>query len=307
MKNTVWWTSLALIAMTQACVTSGTHDKALADLASTRAELEASHSDTERVSGELATAHKDLGALRGENATQEEALASRTKELAACRTEADSQRLRLQDLGAIVTKVSSSQKSCQRALSGATELLDKTSTESKLLRDRLARLRAVEEEQRRRNEIYRDFVERFRTMIDAGELTVVVEGGRIVIKLPEDILFESGKAEVSDDGRATLAKIAAGLASFKDRRFQVEGHTDNVPIRGARYASNWELSSSRSLAVVHLLLGAGVAPENLSAAGYGEFQPRAPNDSKENKALNRRIAIVMLPNLDILSSEVPQL
>ena len=84
------------------------------------------------------------------------------------------------------------------------------------------------------------------------------------------------------------------------------GHTDDVPIHTARFPSNWELSTSRALAVVHLLTDMGVTPENLSAAGFGEFRPRADNESDEGRKLNRRIEIVMLPNLDILSSELPK-
>ncbi|MCA9566068.1 MAG: OmpA family protein, partial [Myxococcales bacterium] len=71
------------------------------------------------------------------------------------------------------------------------------------------------------------------------------------------------------------------------------------------FPSNWELSSARALAVVHLLVENGVNPERLSAAGYGEYQPRASNDSADSRSLNRRIEIVMLPNLDILSTELP--
>ena len=72
-------------------------------------------------------------------------------------------------------------------------------------------------------------------------------------------------------------------ANFSDRRFQIEGHTDNVPIKSARFPSNWELSTARALAVVHLLTDMGVTPENLSAAGFGEFRPRADNDTDEGK------------------------
>lgn len=289
------------------CVTSSTHDKALAQLAHTEAALEATKAEVTRIQGELQTARQEIAMLHGRNAELDAALAAKIDELGGCRAEIDAVTLRMDELGAIVETVSKGKKSCQRALSGTKALLDASSSEAQALKDRLEQLRAVEEEQRRRNEIYQDFIGRFRAMIDAGELTVAVERGRIVLKLPQDILFESGKAEVGEKGRETLAKIADGLARFEDRRFQVEGHTDNVPIKSARYPSNWELSSARSLAVVHLLVDSGVPARNLSAAGYGEFQPRAANDTDENKKRNRRIEIVMLPNLDILSSDVPGL
>jgi chemotaxis protein MotB len=91
------------------------------------------------------------------------------------------------------------------------------------------------------------------------------------------------------------------LATLEGRSFQVEGHTDNVPIANAPFASNWELSSARALSVVHVLIDGGVPPERLSGAGYGEYQPAASNDDRESRRLNRRIEIVMLPNLDVIA------
>ena len=81
----------------------------------------------------------------------------------------------------------------------------------------------------------------------------------------------------------------------------MEGHTDDVPNSTEQFPSNWELSSARALSVVGLLIQAGVSPENLSGAGYGEFQPGATNDDAAGRRLNRRIEIVMLPNLDVIA------
>lgn len=171
----------------------------------------------------------------------------------------------------------------------------------------IATLRKIEAETKRRNEIYAQFVNRLQSMIDGGQLTVSIDAGRIVINLPNNVLFNSGSANLNSEGRETLAQIGGVLKQFSDRSFQIEGHTDNVPIKSARFPSNWELSTARALAVVHLLIEMGVTPENVSAAGFGEFRPRADNEAEEGKQLNRRIEIVMLPNLDILSSELPKL
>jgi chemotaxis protein MotB len=84
------------------------------------------------------------------------------------------------------------------------------------------------------------------------------------------------------------------------RKFQVAGHTDNVPIDRAKFASNWELSTARAVAVVHFLVAHGVPAEALSAAGYGEFAPLVANDSAEHKAKNRRIEISLVPAMDEL-------
>ncbi|MCA1790004.1 MAG: OmpA family protein, partial [Thioalkalivibrio sp.] len=124
---------------------------------------------------------------------------------------------------------------------------------------------------------------------------------RMVIQLPQDILFASGSATIGADGRSTIQEIGSVLAELSDREFQVEGHTDNVPISTERFPSNWELSSARALSVVRLLIQAGVSPERVSGAGFGEFHPVASNDDATSRRRNRRIEIVMLPNLDVIA------
>jgi chemotaxis protein MotB len=184
-------------------------------------------------------------------------------------------------------------------------LLSDRGTEYEQLQERLEALRAVEAEVRERNAIYEDMLGRFRSLIDAGQLAVAIDRGRMVIQLPQDILFASGSATVGADGVETLTEVGNVLADLADRSFQIEGHTDNVPIAGARFASNWELSSARALSVVNVLIDAGVPPESLSGAGYGEFQPVASNDDREGRRLNRRIEIVMLPNLEVIAETEP--
>ncbi len=170
----------------------------------------------------------------------------------------------------------------------------------------ILKLRQIETETKKRNQIYAKFVRELQKMIDGGELTVSIEKGRIVINLPDNVLFSSGKAALNKQGKNALKNIANVLKEFSDRSFQVEGHTDNIPISRGRYASNWELSASRALSVVHLMIKEGVVAQNLSAAGFAEFKPRASNKDWKGRKLNRRIEIVMLPNLEILSNELPK-
>lgn len=171
---------------------------------------------------------------------------------------------------------------------------------------KLETMRKIEAETKKRNEIYARFVNELKKMIDGGQLTVSIEQGRIVINLPENVLFASGHATVNPAGQEALKQIAGVLSEFSDRRFQIEGHTDNVPMKSARYPSNWELSTARALSVVHLMIEEGVQAQNVSAAGFGEFHPRADNETAEGRALNRRIEIIMQPNLEILSNELPK-
>ena len=182
------------------------------------------------------------------------------------------------------------------------------STQAKLTASQaeIATLSKIEAETKRRNEIYAQFVNRLQSMIDGGKLTVNIDAGRIVINLPNNVLFKTGSANLNPEGQEALTQIGGVLTQFSDRRFQIEGHSDNVPIKSSRFPSNWELSTARALSVVHLLTEMGVNPENISAAGFGEFRPRADNEDEDGRKLNRRIEIVMLPNLDILSSELPK-
>lgn len=174
--------------------------------------------------------------------------------------------------------------------------LEASKEELKVLRDQRAATQ-------RRLEAFRQLNERFRALVDTGKLEVVFRNGMMVLKLPAGILFASGRADLSKDGEAALTEVLAILLEFKDRRFMIAGHTDNVKIKSRKFGSNWELSAARAISVVEFMIENGFAPENLAAAGYGEFDPVAPNDTPENKQLNRRIEIVLVPDL----SELPNL
>ena len=87
---------------------------------------------------------------------------------------------------------------------------------------------------------------------------------------------------------------------MQNRNFQVAGHTDNVPIKSKQFRSNWDLSTARAVEVVNFMISAGLDGKRLSAAGYADQSPVAPNDTPENKAKNRRIEITLVPNLDDL-------
>ena len=116
----------------------------------------------------------------------------------------------------------------------------------------------------------------------------------IVVSLPEEAAFGIGKTDMSAEARDVIARIAETVGP-EANAIRVEGHTDDTPIRTSRYSSNWELSTARASAVVaYLVEDRGFDPARLSAAGYGEFHPRVPNDSAANRARNRLIDIVIL-------------
>lgn len=148
--------------------------------------------------------------------------------------------------------------------------------------------------------IFRDIVEKLRPM---KELNIETRDGRMILTMSTDILFDSGRIAIKENGKAALAQIAQALKSVNNRKFYVAGHTDDVPIRNKQFPSNWELSTRRAVEVVHYLIKQEMNPRCLAAAGYGEFAPIAKNDSDRNRAKNRRIEIVLLPEL----LELPQI
>ncbi len=121
----------------------------------------------------------------------------------------------------------------------------------------------------------------------------------LVITFVADILFDSGKAKIKSEAMPTLDKVAAVLSeNLSDYSIGIEGHTDNNPIKYSGWKSNWELSTSRALSVLHYLnQDKGISGNRLSAIGYGEFNPVASNDTKEGMRLNRRVEIVVLPKV----------
>jgi chemotaxis protein MotB len=165
-------------------------------------------------------------------------------------------------------------------------------------RKRLEELRKAQAASEARAAQFQDLVKRFEKLSDAGKLKVMLRDGRMLIVLPNDVLFDSAHAELKPEGEATLKEVAKVIKTMPDRHFQIAGHTDNVKISTAKYPSNWELSTARALTVTKLFIDHGVEPRSLSAAGYGEWDPVAPNDAPESKAKNRRIEITLVPNLD---------
>ena len=128
--------------------------------------------------------------------------------------------------------------------------------------------------------------------IPAGGMTMRITPDGLVISLHEIGFFSSGSAEVRAASVAMLGILANTLPAGPLR---VEGHTDDVPIHTAQFASNWELSTARSTAIARLLLERGpINPANLSAAGYAEFHPIASNITEDGRAQNRRVDIILL-------------
>lgn len=161
----------------------------------------------------------------------------------------------------------------------------------------LADLRADKAKREKELQVYKDLFAELKALVDAGTIEVVFRKGRMTVKLSNAILFDSGKSRLREEGKAAVAQIVPALAKVGDREFLVAGHTDNVPIRTARYKNNWELSTARAVSMVTEMIEDGYPGTRIGAAGFGEFDPIASNDTDEGKEQNRRIEIILMPNL----------
>jgi chemotaxis protein MotB len=165
---------------------------------------------------------------------------------------------------------------------------------------RMEELRKAQAQAEERAAQFRKLVSQFKALTDAGKLQVEIRENRMIVRLGDKILFDPGKTDLKPEGKDALTQVTAVLKTLPNRNFQVAGHTDNVPIKSKRFRSNWDLSTARAVEVTNFMIAAGMEPKRLSAAGYADQSPVAPNDTPENMAKNRRIEITLVPNLDDL-------
>jgi chemotaxis protein MotB len=135
--------------------------------------------------------------------------------------------------------------------------------------------------------------------IKEGEVVIRLRGGDLVVDVSDKVLFDTGKAEVSERGQAVLKQVAASIIRMPKRVFQVSGHTDAARVKSAdvreHYPTNWELSTARATNVVRFLQEkCGIPGRRLVAAGYAEHQPVASNATEKGKQRNRRIEIALI-------------
>lgn len=132
-------------------------------------------------------------------------------------------------------------------------------------------------------------------------LTVVQKNGKIYVSMENKLLFDSGSWAVGSEGKNAVEQLASVLSKNPDINVLIEGHTDNVPYTGATIIDNWDLSVKRATAIVRILQKKGVNPTQITAAGRSEYVMVGSNATQEGKAKNRRIEIILAPNLDEIS------
>jgi chemotaxis protein MotB len=169
---------------------------------------------------------------------------------------------------------------------------------AKLKAENAGLVKAREEQVEKVSSTYESLLEKMKSEISMGQVTISELKGKLTVNMVDSILFDSGKAEVKRGGLEILGKVVSILKDVSDKSIRIEGHTDDVQISRAlaqRYPTNWELSAARAINVARYLQGQGIDPGHLSAVAYGEWKPVATNDTEAGRAKNRRIEIILVP------------
>jgi chemotaxis protein MotB len=259
---------------------------------------------------EADTLTKRLAALTAENA----ALKDRNEGLLADLSGMTLQKDKLTTDLAYVTgqrdKVASDREELDRILQSRSDSLSQSIFElrrkvtdldaenAKLKEENAILVKAREEQVQKVSSTYESLLEKMKSEISKGQVTISELKGKLTVNMVDSILFDSGKAEVKKGGLEILGKVISILKDVNDKSIRIEGHTDNVQIVGVlakRYPTNWELSAARAINVARYLQDQGIDPGQLSAVAYGEWKPVATNDTAEGKAKNRRIEIILVP------------
>jgi len=246
--------SLLPLALTVACVSAGSYDNV----------------KTER------------DALEVENAR----LAKRVQLLEASMGSLESERLALIDgMEDLREKRGELERDLRRLRQAEAEL-------SENLAKREAELAVTEQELSKLTGTYEGLVEDLESEVASGQIEIEQLREGLRLNLSQSILFPSGSASLNQQGRAVLKTVAARLRELPND-IEVQGHTDNIALKGPR--TNWELAAERSAQVVRLFADAGVDPRRLTVVSFGEYAPIASNDTPEGRAKNRRIEIRLAP------------
>lgn len=185
-----------------------------------------------------------------------------------------------------------------RNISDLRQKVSDLEAENNKLKEDIVTLQKVKEEKVKEvSGTYEQLLENMKSEIAQGQVTISELKGKLTVNMEAAILFDSGKADVKEDGLVILQKMVDTLKAVKDKAIRIEGHTDNVQITGALtriFPSNWELSAARAINVTKYLQQQGIDASILSATAFGEFKPVADNTTKEGRAKNRRIEITLV-------------
>lgn len=273
-------------AVVTGCVSSGTHEQTLAELAEARTAFEsfkkqaASEADSHKK--QLADVNARIAALMSGTTTAQEEIARLQKRAG----ELEAETARANDLA--------------KQLSGREQDLNERLTAEAAEKARLEKERAAKEaEIQRLTQTHAELTKSLEAEIAKGDIKIKQVRDRLTINMVDRVLFDSGQSKVKPAGLQVLKQVSDILKNVADKQIRIEGHTDNVPIGvklKERFPTNWELSTARATSVVRYLIEeGGVDRASLSAVGYADTKPLAGNDTEEGRTANRRIEIALYP------------
>jgi len=208
----------------------------------------------------------------------------------------------LNESNALVAQAKEENQALQKEYASIQNDLMVLSSESKMtIKDQAERLKSLQDmmqEQTNQIENLRNSISNALVNYNADELNVYQKDGKVYVSLSEKLLFKSGSDVVDPKGKEALTALATVLNNSDDFTVAIEGHTDDVPIRTARFKDNWDLSTARASSIVRILtIDNGFDATRITASGRSEFHPLNPNSTNEERAENRRTEIILSPDL----------
>ena len=239
---------------------------------------------------------RNLAAMTAENAGLKDRIERLNAEREKLTVERDDLNARL---GALAEELARTTVETRRTINELKDRNMELEGDKQMLEESIALVKKTREEAVQKvSKTYEGLLKEMKEEIEQGQIVITELKGKLTVDVVDKILFDSGRAEIKPEGLAVLKRVVDILMTVTDKTIRVEGHTDNVPIKGAlakRYPTNWELSAARAINVTRYLEKEGLDPALLSAAAFGEYQPVADNETAEGRAKNRRIAIILLP------------
>ena len=183
------------------------------------------------------------------------------------------------------------------------KLMERISERENQLADKITRVDDLERLISQQKELMQGLKEKLSNALlnyEGKGLSVEAREGKVYVSMENKLLFQSGSWDVETEGKSALASLGEVLSDNPDISILIEGHTDNVPFTGrGSIKGNWDLSTKRATSIVNILLeNPEILPQNLTAAGRGEYLPIAPNSTREGRSANRRIEVILSPQLD---------
>ena len=285
MKLKLITASLFLAVFLFSCVSSKKYKQAQADYASLQVKHSQLEGDLSNCNNDKAKLAKDKSDLEAEKASLNGRIADMNKQMDFLKDNNTTVLKQLQDLSVITSSQAESIK----------KSLDNIGAKDAYIVD-------LQTAMARKDSLNMALVMNLKGAIgnlNDQDINIKVDKGVVYIDISDKMLFRTGKYEVTPQAKDVLGKVAMVLKNQPDIEFMVEGHTDNVPFRSGVLLDNWDLSVKRATAVVRILQNQyGLDPRKMAAAGRGEYNPIVDNSSNDNKAINRRTRIVILPQLD---------